>query len=99
VPKFEIGYWCRTRFERQGYITEAVRGILRFGFETVGARRIQVRCDSTNVRSIAVAERIGIRREGVMKNDCVATDGSLRDMIVFAMTDKDWGAVRESHLQ
>ena len=39
VPKFEIGYWCRTRFTGRGYITEAVLGITAFAFDTLGARR------------------------------------------------------------
>jgi RimJ/RimL family protein N-acetyltransferase len=40
VPKFEIGYWCRTRSTGQGYVTEAVRGISAFAFDTLGARRL-----------------------------------------------------------
>lgn len=90
VPKFEIGFWCRKHFEGQGYITEAVHGILRFGFETVGAKRIEVRCDSTNRRSIGVAERVGMKREGELRHDSVGMDGTLRNMIVFALTDRDW---------
>lgn len=90
VPKFEIGYWCRKRFLGQGYITEAVRGILRFGFETVGAKRIEIRCDSTNERSIRVAERVGMKREGELANDGVGMDGSLRNRAVYGLTDADW---------
>jgi RimJ/RimL family protein N-acetyltransferase len=90
VPKFEIGYWCRTRFAGQGYITEAVRGILRFGFETVGAKRIEIRCDSTNGRSIRVAERAGMKREGELANDHMGMDGTIRNMVVFGLTDGDW---------
>jgi RimJ/RimL family protein N-acetyltransferase len=90
VPKFEIGYWCRRRFQRQGYITEAVSGILRFGFQTLRANRIEVRCDSMNQRSIRVAERICMKREGLLRHDSVGMDGTLRDMIVFALTDEDW---------
>ncbi len=40
VAKFEIGYWCRTRFTGQGYVTEAVRGISAFAFDALGARRL-----------------------------------------------------------
>jgi len=90
VPKFEVGYWCRKRFERQGYITEAVAGILRFGFETMGARRIEVRCDSINRRSIRVVERIGMKLEGELRHQKVGMDGTLRNMMVFALTDEDW---------
>jgi RimJ/RimL family protein N-acetyltransferase len=51
VPRFEIGYWCRTRFAGQGYITEAVRGITVFALDHLGARRVEIRCDSLNRRS------------------------------------------------
>jgi len=90
VPKFEVGYWCRKRFERQGYITEAVAGILRFGFETMGAKRIEVCCDSINQRSIRVAQRVGMKREGELRHHSVGMDGTLRNRVVFALTDADW---------
>jgi RimJ/RimL family protein N-acetyltransferase len=90
VPAFEIGYWCRKRFEGQGHISEAVRGILKFGFETFAARRIEIRCDARNDRSIRVAERVGMNREGEFRNHMRAPDGSLRSTFVFAMTDEDW---------
>jgi RimJ/RimL family protein N-acetyltransferase len=57
VPKFEIGYWLRTRFAGQGYMTEAVGGIMAFAFDRLGARRVEIRCDSLNRRSARVAER------------------------------------------
>src|SRR3712207_6192664 len=45
VPRFEIGYWVRTGFAGQGYITEAVGGITAFAFDSLGARRVEIRCD------------------------------------------------------
>lgn len=86
VPAFEIGYWCRTRFAGQGYISEAVRAITRFGFETLGAERLVIRCDSLNTRSAAVARRCGFTLEGVMRSDSRAPgQGTLRDTMVFSM--------------
>lgn len=61
VPKFEIGYWCRTRFAGHGYITEAVRGLGAFAFDQLGARRVEILCDSRNHRCVRVAELAGIR--------------------------------------
>jgi RimJ/RimL family protein N-acetyltransferase len=90
VPKFEIGYWCRTKFEGRGYITDAVNGILRFGFEVMNARRIEIRSDARNAHSLRVAERVGLVREGVLRNDGIGTDGTLRDRVIFALTDADW---------
>ena len=85
VPKFEIGYWCRSRFEGQGYITEAVRGITAFAFSTLGAQRVMIRMDKRNVRSRAVAERVGYVLEGELRHDARAVDGTLRNTLVFSM--------------
>ncbi len=77
VPCFEMGYWCRTRFAGRGYVTEAVRGIPNFAFGHLGARRVEVRCDSLNERSVRVAQRAGYRLEGELRNAVVGADGSL----------------------
>lgn len=93
LPRFEIGYWCRKRFWGQGYVTEAVGAILRFGFESLGARRIHVCCDLLNTRSIRVAERAGLRREAELPNYISWPEP--RTAVLFALTDADWKA-RES---
>ena len=90
VPKFEIGYWARTSHAGRGYITEAVNGITRFAFETLGARRVEIRCDVKNVRSAAVARRAGFALEGALHHD--ARDhitGGLRDTLIFAQVRPD----------
>jgi ribosomal-protein-serine acetyltransferase len=85
VPSFEIGYWVRTRFSGQGFITEAVKGLTEMAFTQLGARRMQLICMSTNVRSAAVARRSGFQLEGILRN--VARHhltGALNDDMVFS---------------
>ena len=84
VPKFEIGYWCRTRFSGHGYTTEAVRGIASFAFDTLGAKRVEIRCDPLNRPRARVAARGGFRLEGELRNDARGTDGTLRNTLVFS---------------
>ncbi len=84
VPSFEIGYFARSRFAGQGYITEAVRGITRFAFETLGARRIEIRCDVNNERSRRVAERAGFELEATLRKHALAVNGELRDTLIYA---------------
>jgi RimJ/RimL family protein N-acetyltransferase len=86
VPKFEIGYWCRTGFTGRGYVTEAVRGITAVAFDTLGAKRVEIRCDSRNVPSVRVARRAGFLLEGELHNNEVSTDGEPRDTLIFALT-------------
>ena len=83
VPRFEIGYWVRRRFAGQGYITEAVRGVTCFAFETLGAHRVEIRCDARNEHSRRVAERTGFELEATLRKHAVAVDGSLRDTLIY----------------
>jgi RimJ/RimL family protein N-acetyltransferase len=85
IPKFEIGYWIDTRFSGKGYMTEATRGIEEFARRELKARRIEIRCDSKNVKSRAIPERLGFTLEGILKNESrsIAGDG-LRDTCIFA---------------
>lgn len=85
VPKFEIGYWVRTRFTGQGYATEAVNAIAAFAFDTLGARRVEIRCDARNARSVAVARRAGFTLEGTLRHEARHhLSNELRDTLVFA---------------
>ena len=84
IPKFEIGYWCRKRFQGQGYITESTEAITKFAFETLGAKRVEIRCDSKNVRSRRIPDRLGFKLEGTLRNDSISPSGELRDTLVFA---------------
>jgi RimJ/RimL family protein N-acetyltransferase len=90
VPRFEIGYWVRTSYGGQGYITEAVRAITAFAFGVLDARRVEIRCDARNERSAAVARRAGYPLEAVLHNDDRHhATGELRDTLVFAQTRPD----------
>ena len=86
VPKFEIGYWCRTGFTGQGFVTEAVRGISAFAFDTLGAGRVEIRCDTRNRPSARVAERAGFTLEGELRNNEVDTGSGRRNSLISSMT-------------
>jgi RimJ/RimL family protein N-acetyltransferase len=89
VPRFEIGYWARRRFEGQGYVTEAVRALAAFAFDTLHAERVEIRMDDRNERSWRVAERAGFRLEGVLRRDSRDPDGGVRDTRVYARVRGD----------
>src|SRR6185369_2179762 len=79
VPCFEIGYWVRASLEGQGYVTEAVNGITQFAFDVLAAERLEIRCDTRNIRSAAVARRAGYTLEGTLRRDSRDPKGELRD--------------------
>ena len=87
VPTGETGYWCRTKFVGQGFITEAVCALAEFALNTWKFRRVSLRCDERNLRSIRVAERAGFKLEGALRNDAVAPDGTVRTTLVYSRLD------------
>ncbi len=89
VPRVEIGYWCRARYEGQGYISEAVRGISQFALGHLGARRLEIRCDALNERSASVARRCGFQFEGRLRNYELDSSGEPRDTLVFSLVPSD----------
>jgi RimJ/RimL family protein N-acetyltransferase len=84
VPKFEIGYWCRTGHTGHGYITEAVKAIASLAIDTLGARRVEIRCDPTNHKSASVAKRAGFQLEATLHNNELGTDGCLKNTLIFS---------------
>jgi RimJ/RimL family protein N-acetyltransferase len=97
LRSFEIGYWCRASFEGKGYIAEAVRGITRWCFQTLEARRVQIRCDAKNTRSRRVAERCGYQLEGELRHDSLSVDGEeARNTLVFSMLRDEFQGQRHS---
>jgi RimJ/RimL family protein N-acetyltransferase len=84
VPLFEIGYFVRTRFAGQGYVSEIVHAMTRLAFETLGAERVEIRCDERNERSWRVAERCGFVLEGTLRRNSRCPDGTLADTRVYS---------------
>ena len=84
IPSFEIGYWLRSTAEGHGYMTEAVGLLVDFALTGLKAQRIEIRCDERNVRSAAVARRLGFKQEALLRNHMVAPDGALRNTLIFS---------------
>jgi ribosomal-protein-serine acetyltransferase len=83
VRRFEIGYWRRGR-ERRGEITEAVVALSRMAFDTLQARRVEIRMDENNRASRRVAERAGFTFEGLLRNDTLTPQGEPRNTRVYS---------------
>lgn len=84
VRSFEIGYWRRTGHAGRGLVTEAVRGLARMAFDTLQARRVEIRMDELNTSSRRVAERAGFTLEGVLRRDSITPAGEPRDTRVYS---------------
>jgi RimJ/RimL family protein N-acetyltransferase len=84
VPRFEIGYWCRTSLTGHGLITESTNAITAFAFEALNARRVEIRMDDRNERSWRVAERCGFTLEATLRSNTTDVTGHPRDTRIYA---------------
>jgi RimJ/RimL family protein N-acetyltransferase len=85
----EIGYVLHPDHQGRGYATEAAALLLRLGFEELGMHRIVGRLDARNVASAKVLERLGMRREALLReNEFVK--GEWCDELVYAILASEW---------
>jgi RimJ/RimL family protein N-acetyltransferase len=98
---WEIGYVFNRGFTGHGYAMEAVLRVMRFGFEELGAHRIEAHCNPENERSWKLLERVHMRREGhFQKKAFFKYDASGRplwhDAYAYGMLDEEWKGLNGS---
>jgi len=80
----EIGCWLEPGAEGHGLITAACRMLLAYAFDERGLHRAEWRCRADNARSSAVAERLGMTLEGVLRKAWLA-NGVFHDKQVWSV--------------
>ncbi len=81
--------------QRTGVNTEAKLLLLGHAFDALGCQCVQIRTDSLNTRSQTAIERLGAKRDGVLRGHQIV-DGRLRDSVVYSILDREWPAVRQN---
>ena len=90
LPEFQIGYFADLDHEGQGYVTEAVRATLGVIFNHLNAHRVRLECDETNVRSLRVAERCDIIREGHLRENKRNPDGTYSGSLIYSLLKSEF---------
>ena len=85
VPRFELGFWCRTGKQRRGYMKEALLALLEYAFSELGARRVDAITDEQNLASKRLCQSIGMHVEGVHENAAITPSGELRNSCTLAI--------------
>jgi [ribosomal protein S5]-alanine N-acetyltransferase len=83
-----VGYWMGAPFAGQGYMSEAVRLMIGFAFDTLRLHRLEAACIPTNGRSIHLLEKAGFRREGLFRS-YLKINGTWQDHVVFSLIEDD----------
>jgi N-acetyltransferase len=89
------GTWYGREFQRTAVNTESKYLLLRYAFEVLGAIRVQFKADVRNERSWRAIERIGAKREGILRNHYILPDGRIRDSVYYSIIDQEWPGVKE----
>ncbi len=89
----ELGYWIVASARGKGIGTTGVRVITDYGFTTLGFRRIEAVVDVENLASRKLLDHAGYLLEGVMRNKSTRSDGSQKDMALYAQTQRDWKGI------
>ncbi len=89
VHAAKLGYAIAHDHQRHGYAGDAVRTMLGFAFGPLGRHRVSAAIGPDNVASLAVVERIGFTREGILR-DHVFTNGAWRDSVLYSMLAHEW---------
>ncbi len=83
----EVGFVLSREYWGRGLMSEAVRAILRFGFERMNLNRIEARCIAENAASARVMEKAGMVYEGTLRQR-EYIKGTYRDIKLYAILKK-----------
>jgi RimJ/RimL family protein N-acetyltransferase len=89
----EIGFALRRGDWGRGLASEAVASALDFAFEHLGLIRVEADADPRNHRSIRLLERLGFRREGVLRHRYIVA-GEVQDTLYLGLLREEWGGRR-----
>ncbi|MGB7482604.1 GNAT family protein [Castellaniella ginsengisoli] len=98
IARLEIGYTWYARAHQRTHVNTACKLLLlEHAFGTLGAAVTGWRTDNDNHASQRAIERLGARRDGVIRHHALRRDGTVRDTVMYSLLVDEWPEVR-AHL-
>ena len=95
VKRLEIGYtWYAARCQRTHVNTTCKLLMLTHAFETLGCHVVGWRTDNFNHASQRAIERLGARKDGVIRGHALRRDGTIRDTVMYSLRSSEWPEVK-----
>lgn len=95
VRRLEIGYtWYARRVQRTHVNTTCKLLLMAHAFDTLGCHVVGWRTDNFNHASQAAIERLGARKDGVIRGHALRRDGTIRDTVMYSLRAGEWPEVR-----
>ncbi|MBE7940271.1 MULTISPECIES: GNAT family N-acetyltransferase [Ramlibacter] len=99
VERLEIGYtWYARSWQRSHLNTTCKLLLMQHAFETLGAKLVGWRTDNYNFASQRAIERLGAKKDGVLRHHALRRDGTVRDTVMYSLAAGEWPEVR-AHLE
>jgi RimJ/RimL family protein N-acetyltransferase len=99
VKRVEIGFtWYAKRAQRTHVNTTCKLLLLRHAFDTLGCHVVGWRVDNFNFASQRAVERLGAKKDGVIRGQAPRRDGTIRDTVMYSLRRDEWPEVH-AHLQ
>jgi RimJ/RimL family protein N-acetyltransferase len=94
--KLEIGWtWITANYWGTAVNLECKFLLLKFCFEELKVRRVQIKTDELNIRSRKAIEKIGGKFEGILRKDAVKENGESRNAAYYSILDTEWASVKQ----
>ncbi|WP_077325586.1 GNAT family N-acetyltransferase [Virgibacillus siamensis] len=87
--KTTIGYWLAENYQGYGIMTVAVKALIDQAFNGYGLNRVEIHCGVGNEKSKAIPERIGMKREGIMRDAEYLYD-HFHDCVLYSILSSEW---------
>jgi RimJ/RimL family protein N-acetyltransferase len=95
VERLEIGYtWYAQSVQRSHVNTTVKLMLMTHAFETLGAKLVGWRTDNFNFASQRAIERLGAKRDGVLRHHALRRDGTVRDTVMYSLAAGEWPEVK-----
>lgn len=93
--RVEIGWtWVARQWQRSTVNAEAKLLMLQYAFEEIGCLRVEFKTDALNLRSQGALEKLGARREGVLRSHMIVQGGRRRDSVYYSVLIEEWPDIR-----
>jgi RimJ/RimL family protein N-acetyltransferase len=95
IDRVEIGYtWYAKSVQRSHVNTSCKLLLLGHAFDTLGCAVVGLRTDNFNNASQAAIERLGARKDGVIRHHAPRRDGTVRDTVMYSIVRGEWPEIR-----
>lgn len=95
LRKAQLGYWISKEYEGKGLLTKALKSFIDFLFAKVGLNKVEIQFMISNKRSAAVAERLGFKTEGIIRQNLIL-NGTYHDLVVTGLLKSEWPGLPEA---